>query len=123
MPRDEVITAFCLALLNGSNVPSQAALMTLLIHNTHRARTSCMFPLQRKWETWQAALSSWSDLPTHYAALRWHRVTATPPKHCGNILPSVLSCQKQQNTKSEQPLVDVDMSNKDGFTTATTEQL
>lgn len=45
-------------------------------------------------------LQLWSDLATHYAALRWHRVTVPRPKGCGNILPSMLSCQNQQVIKS-----------------------
>lgn len=65
-------------------------------------------------------LSLWSDLATHYVAMRWHRVAVTQPKDCGNILPSMLSCQNQQIIKSAQPLLTLDMSNKHEFTMATT---
>lgn len=48
-------------------------------------------------------LSLWSDLATHYFALRWHRVAVTRPKDGRNILPSVLCCQHQQIIKYAQP--------------------
>lgn len=41
------------------------------------------------------SLSLWSDLATHYAALRWHRVATTQPKGYGNISPAAPGCQNQ----------------------------
>lgn len=66
-------------------------------------------------------LSLWSDLATHYVALRWHRVAAARPRGWGNILPGMQSGQNQHIVKSVQPLVALDMCNDDGFTMATTQ--
>lgn len=92
--------------------------ITLLTHPLN-TRTHIRVSLQRKWGSWQEKVFHCGQ-PWPPMTLLCGGLAVPRPKDCGNILPSMLSCQEQHIIKSAQPLVSLDMSNNDAITVVTT---